>query len=272
MKEIVSVTVIIPCYKCSDVLGRAVKSVYCQSVLPCELILVDDFSNDSEKTIKKMKELEELYNKKCDCNWIKCIYLKKNSGPGIARNEAWNIANGDYIAFLDADDAWHNRKIEIQYEYMKNNGSVVISSHLSRTVDQVQSESDLVNARSVKTISFHSLFLKNYFKTRTVMLKRALPNRFEPLYRGEDYLLWFHILSDSQNKASLINCYLAYDFAEERNHLTSSNQLAHEGEIDALNYILRDNLINRFQYLLIRFWWAIKNFRRIIKKNVWMSR
>ena len=46
MKEVVPVSVIIPCYRCKDTIERTIKSVAGQTVLPSEVILVEDYSND----------------------------------------------------------------------------------------------------------------------------------------------------------------------------------------------------------------------------------
>ena len=55
-RKTVPVSVVIPCYRCSETIERAVDSVAQQSVVPVEIILVDDASRDA--TVKKLKELE----------------------------------------------------------------------------------------------------------------------------------------------------------------------------------------------------------------------
>ncbi len=48
----------------------------------------------------------------------------KNSGPAAARNEGNRHAKGKYIAFLDADDLWHPRKLELQVAYLERNAGI----------------------------------------------------------------------------------------------------------------------------------------------------
>lgn len=117
------VSVVIPCYRCSDVIERAVTSVWEQTLRPAEVILVDDCSGDG--TVDTLYALQ----KKFPPNWIKVIELEQNSGPGEARNAGWAAASHSYVAFLDADDSWHPQKIEIQYSWMIEHPDVVLTGH-----------------------------------------------------------------------------------------------------------------------------------------------
>jgi glycosyltransferase involved in cell wall biosynthesis len=71
------------------------------------VIVIDDASTD--ETLAKLMELRSRYGD----GWIKVLRLGRNQGPATARNAGWMEAEKRYIAFIDADDAWHPRKIEI---------------------------------------------------------------------------------------------------------------------------------------------------------------
>ena len=60
---------------------------------------------------------------------IQVIHLPMNVGAGEARNVGWNVAKGKYVAFLDIDDIWHSRKIELQYGFMEANPHVDVTGH-----------------------------------------------------------------------------------------------------------------------------------------------
>ena len=60
---------------------------------------------------------------------IKLIKLDKNMGPSFARNIGWNLANGNYIAFLDSDDFWHPQKLEIMSHVITNNPDSALLGH-----------------------------------------------------------------------------------------------------------------------------------------------
>jgi len=100
------VSVIIPCYRCADTIGRAVESMIWQTLPPKEILLVEDYSQDEGKTLASLYDLQRKFQDKIT---IKVIPLLKNGGPGGARNTGWDEAQQPYLAFLDADDSWHPR-------------------------------------------------------------------------------------------------------------------------------------------------------------------
>ena len=116
----VPVSVIIPCYRCADTIKRALGSVIAQTLPPEEIILIDDFSNDDGVTLTTLNYLRQMHQKTS----IKIVLLDKNSGPGSARNAGWKEASQPYLAFLDADDSWHPKKLEIQYQWMVAHGRI----------------------------------------------------------------------------------------------------------------------------------------------------
>ena len=101
------VSVIVPVYNVQDYLDDCVKSIVEQSYDNLEIILVDDGSTDSS-------------GEKCD-KWgfadsrIQVIH-QKNTGLSGARNTGIEIANGQYIAFVDSDDYVHRDYIKLMYE------------------------------------------------------------------------------------------------------------------------------------------------------------
>ncbi|RMG23518.1 MAG: glycosyltransferase family 2 protein, partial [Methanobacteriota archaeon] len=108
------VTAIVPCYCCSDTIERAFYSVVNQTVLPKEVILVDDASPDHGRTLSILHGLKQKFNETLD---IRILAFEKNQGPASARNAGWEAATQPFIAFLDADDSWHPRKLEVQYQW-----------------------------------------------------------------------------------------------------------------------------------------------------------
>jgi glycosyltransferase involved in cell wall biosynthesis len=181
------VSVIIPCYRCSDTIERAVLSVVNQILLPLEVILIDDASGDD--TISTLRRVQSLYGE----NFIKIIPLTENNGPATARNTGWDLAAGTYIAFLDADDSWHTEKLKIQYHYMINNTNVDVSAH-AVAINTYPDDEPTNNFTPVK-IYYYNMLFKNSIATRSVILKRSLLYRFINGHRyAEDYELWLEML------------------------------------------------------------------------------
>lgn len=112
------VSVIIPTYKRSEFLHRAIDSVLNQTYSNIEVVVVDDNDPNSKyrlETEEKMKKYSKNTN---------VIYIKnnKNLGGALARNEGIFKASGDYITFLDDDDIYLPEKIERQLKFMLENG------------------------------------------------------------------------------------------------------------------------------------------------------
>ena len=107
--SVVDVSVVIPTYNRLGQTMRAVESVALQTVLPKELIVVDDGSTQS------MELLKQQINKIPFARYLK---IEKNSGVSVARNFGIELATSQCLAFLDSDDYWLPEKLEKQYSYM----------------------------------------------------------------------------------------------------------------------------------------------------------
>jgi glycosyltransferase involved in cell wall biosynthesis len=103
------VSVIIPAYNVEAYIAETIESVLqqTQSVSVSEVIVVDDGSTD------RTAEVAESVGKTVQ------VYRQDNAGASAARNFALDRASGDLIAFLDADDLWEPRKLELQIAYLK---------------------------------------------------------------------------------------------------------------------------------------------------------
>lgn len=103
------ISVIIPVYNVESYLSRCVDSVVRQTYKYLEIILVDDGSTDSSG------EMCDTYEKIDDR--VKVIH-KNNGGLSSARNSGLQIAQGDYIGFVDSDDYIAEDMYEILLAYM----------------------------------------------------------------------------------------------------------------------------------------------------------
>ena len=122
------VSVIIPCYRCADTIKRAVHSVCSQTLLPQEIIMIDDGSDDAGTTLAAMVQLKSASGN----TPIRIFSLEKNAGPAEARNVGWEASTQCYLAFLDADDAWHPGKLEAQCGWMQLHPNVALCGHISQ--------------------------------------------------------------------------------------------------------------------------------------------
>ena len=262
----VPVSVVIPCYCCSETIERAVSSVINQTQLPVEIWLVDDASPDDGRTLNKLHKLKGKYTGTVQ---IEIIALPVNGGPSVARNAGWDAATQPYIAFLDADDAWHPQKLEIQYGWMKEHPEIVLTGHKCLRLKEdsfPQSGGPLpkVEEFQVRRITKLSLLFSNRFSTPSVMLKNELPFRFEPQKRySEDYLLWLQITLSGYQGAYL-DLPLAYLYKAPYGEGGLSGDLwkMEKGELAVFNKLYNLKLLNRTEFLLSYVFSLIKYVRR----------
>ena len=113
------VSVIVPMYNASDTIEECIESLIGQTIFDeMELILTDDCSTDD--TLKKAGIYEKRYP-----DHIMIIALSENGGPGRARNIAMEYAGGEYVGFVDSDDAVVPTMYEHLYNEAKSTGSEV---------------------------------------------------------------------------------------------------------------------------------------------------
>lgn len=98
------ISVIIPCFNREHLLGRAIESVLRQSFDEFELLIVDDGSTDGTRELVQRFEDPR----------IEYIRHETNRGASAARNTGIKRSDGEFVAFLDSDDAWLESKLEKQ--------------------------------------------------------------------------------------------------------------------------------------------------------------
>jgi glycosyltransferase involved in cell wall biosynthesis len=254
------VSVVIPGFNAARTLERAVASVAAQTLAPAEVIIVDDASRDG--TADVARSLARQYPR---LN-VSLIELPVNVGPGGARNAGWDRATNTYVAFLDADDAWHPHKLAIQHGIMNANPQCALSGHRYR-VDRSGSlgEIDTVAPRTVP-ISLRNLLVRNAFSTPSVMLRRDVTERFHPDPAvSDDYLLWMRIVS-SHGPALLIDLPLTTLFKDAYGDsgLSASTRAMQRREMSAFRHLLREGRVTRATWMISSSWSVLKYFRRIV--------
>lgn len=125
------ISVIMPVYQAENFLEQSVGSVLAQSFQDWELLLVDDGCRDgSPKLCDRFAQQDQR---------IRVFHRKKNAGVSEARNLGLHEAKGEYIAFLDADDAFLPRALETLLELLERTGADSAGcAHLNVTPDGSQ--------------------------------------------------------------------------------------------------------------------------------------
>jgi glycosyltransferase involved in cell wall biosynthesis len=261
MNAFAPVSVVVPCYRCLATLERAVSSVLQQTRRPAELILVDDANGD---TTWELLQLIQARHR----GWVKTVQLPVNVGAASARNAGWNMATQRYVAFLDADDAWHPQKIEIQYSYMQQNLDVVLSGHLCRQLPEGSTDTPLwqLVQGDTEVITWLSLLLRHKFVTPSVMVKREIAFRFAEGARFmEDHRLWLEIVGASLRTVKL-NVELAaiYKPAYGSSGLSANLWSMERAELANYRHFHRVGKLPFLQLLLLQCYSLLKFLRRLV--------
>lgn len=158
IKDDIAVTVIVPVYNVEKYLPQCIESILNQSMKNLELICVNDNSTDnSVNIIKHYSKIDKR---------VKLIDNKKNIGPGASRNEALNIAKGEYISFIDSDD-WINpdfiKKLYSSAKKYDSDFSLCLITNFSTADNQFYTRSEFIRNRLPKK------FEKGTFSWRSIM-------------------------------------------------------------------------------------------------------
>jgi glycosyltransferase involved in cell wall biosynthesis len=248
-----SISVIIPAYNAEKTIRRALISVENQTMLPKEVIVIDDCSSDQTSTIIREYMSESKLN-------IRHEIQAANAGAGSARNAGWLVASEKYVAFLDADDMWHPKKLEIQFNAMQNSDDCSMSCHY-RNVTDLENWSEVQFDASVQRLfTFKDFLIRNRCATPSVMVKREITARFHPGKRyAEDYLLWLQI-SALYGPVLFIDLPLVHcsNSIYGGPGLSGDLKQMHKGESSALRQLKKDGLISKSKYVLYAIWWNSK--------------
>lgn len=180
------VTIITPVYNYGKFLQPAVDSVINQTYQNWEMIIVDDCSSDD--SYDKAVNIAEKDSR------IKVIRLSQNGGTAAARNVGLDLAKGDLIAFLDADDIYDRNYLEEQIKvFCETEAKIVVSSYRRLAPNSV---TDFIVPRD---ITFKEVLGGNPMAPLGTMYKKDYYRdlRFpEDMKKCEDLVFFLNLLRD----------------------------------------------------------------------------
>lgn len=157
-----NISAIIPIYNGKKYLREAVESVICQTLLPIELILIDDGSTDNS-----LSEVQDII-----APFPIHIYKQANAGQSSARNHGINVAKGDFVALLDQDDIWYPKHLEeLSSSFLLN--SKQDTGWVYSNVDQVDQDLKIITPGLLNFCSFNHP--QNSFQEMISMDMHILP-------------------------------------------------------------------------------------------------
>lgn len=180
------VTVFIPVYNKSEYVKEAVESILNQTYKEFELLIIDDCSTDD--TLDKIRSFTD--------DRIRIYVNQKNLGPGGSSNLAFELARGEYILRLDADDIAPPDRIESQVQYMDSNPHVGVSSGYIKCFGTDE---------NLWTLPLDDKYIKSSFLftvpicqgasiiRKSVLTESGIKYGDVSNYIGEDRVLWFRL-------------------------------------------------------------------------------
>ena len=179
-----SISVIITCYNNQDTIAQAIRCVLAQSHAPEEIIVVDDGSADASlSAIEPFKGKGEV-----------ALLTGRNGGPSATRNRGLQAATGEWVAFLDGDDAWHPKKLAIQLlAHQAHPEAVIIATDWSRNLAELTADDD----PPIQRLYASHIAILNRFQTSSVLALRSAIEQaggFDPhMDSAEDWDMWLRV-------------------------------------------------------------------------------
>ena len=239
-----TVSIITPMWKGADLVADTIESVLKQDFNDWEMIIVDDCSPDNGAGTNVVQSYVDKDSR------IKLIRATVNRGSSGARNQAMEVAQGQYFAFLDSDDIWHEKYLSTMMNYIQKNedDSVAIFFASYRRMNS-KCEAELLSPyifegkRSYKQLLRHCpIFPSAAIVDTSKIIEKVFFNEALKALR-DDYAYWLEIM-----KTGL--CALGYK--------------------DVLvDYRMRDDSMTASKTKMIKPQWNI--YRKVLKMNIFSS-
>jgi len=244
------ITVVIPTYNRYKFLKRALDSVFAQTYLSQDVIVVDDGSTDDTFQIQK------------DFPTIKYLY-QKNAGVSSARNTGIKEAKNEWVAFLDSDDEWLKNKLKTQVAFHKENRNILISytdEKWVRDSKEVKIPKKFfkigVNAFS-ENIEYCNIAPSSTLIHKTLFEEVGLFD--EELEVCEDYDLWLRV--SLKNKIGLIDKKLIVKYAGHKEQLSGKYWGMDRFRVLALEKLLKEK--SSYENLIVET--LVKKYNLLLK-------
>ncbi len=213
------ISVIMPVYNAEKYLSEAIESILDQTYSDLELIILNDRSTDSSKEIIQSFQAKD--------ERILFIDNQVNTGPATLRNKGFDIAKGEFIALLDADDIAHPSRFEKQIAIMNNNEKIGVCG------SWFTSFGEKVSNKIIKHPEYHEQIKVNFlinctlgnstaFFRKNIIENIRYDKDFVPV---EDYKLWSELITGTQ----------FYNIQESLVHYRIHNSNISQTKIDNVN-------------------------------------
>lgn len=210
------VSIITPLFNAEKYIAKTIQSVQQQGYSNWEHIIVNDASEDaSEEIVKSVAKKDPR---------VQLISLAENKGAAYCRNHATELAQGDYIAFLDSDDLWHPEKLTKQIGFMQAHDCAV--SYTSYLHINEAGESLHKRIKALDQLPYKKQLRNNYIGNLTGIYRAGTLGKIiaPSIRKRQDWAVWLMAIKKSGEPALGLVEDLAYYRVREGS--ISSNKLA----------------------------------------------
>lgn len=180
------ISIIMPAYNAEKTISQAITSVIKQSYSDWELIVVNDCSTDrTDEIIQSFASADTR---------IHLLENINNQGASLTRHKGVVASRGDWIAFLDSDDAWREDKLEKQIALQKKTKASLLFTG-SAFMDNDGNPIDYY-LKAPERLTYHDLLKQNLLSNSSSMVKAELCKKYESIgdQMHEDYATWLKIM------------------------------------------------------------------------------
>ncbi len=211
------VSVITPLYNADKFIAQTIDSVQAQAYSNWEHIIVDDLSTDASLEIVKGYAEKDPR--------IKLLTSEENQGAALCRNRATKEASGRFIAFLDSDDLWDEKKLETQIQFMmENECAVSYTSYL-----HIDEHGNPLNKRiiALPKLDYKKQHRNNYIGNLTGVYDTSVTGKIMApgIRKRQDWAVWLEAIQKSGQPALGIQQDLAYYRVREGSISSSKSKL-----------------------------------------------
>lgn len=245
-------SIVIPVYNGEKYILETLKSVYDQTYENYEVIIIDDASNDmtSELIKESIKDRPNCY----------LFVNTTNKGVANSRNIGFGMCKGDYIALLDADDLWDSKKLEKQYEVIRNTrADLVYTSY--KFIDE---ESKLIKDvyRTKEVASYNSLLKENYIGCSSVVFKREISDtvKMNSKYAHEDFVFWLECLKKGYEFKGISEALMLYRISSSGRSFNKK-----EAMLNRFRVLRYKEELTMFEILYFMLWYIINSLKKYSK-------
>lgn len=181
------ISVIIPVYNGEKTIRETIESVLKQTCADLEVIVINDGSQDS--TLNIVSSIKDPRLK---------VFNYSNSGVSASRNRGFDLASGEFISFLDADDLWTSDKLEAQLKALQANPSAAVAYSW---VNYITETSEFFRSGNYITMNgnvYDKLLIQNVLEngSNPLIRKQALTEVGgfnKALFPADDWDMWLRL-------------------------------------------------------------------------------